>query len=263
VSNLFTAVVCIPVALFVGAILARVFPDALPAALNAEWSKVAAEWITGIGTLVLAFVAVFQDKIRGWIAHPKLDVSIESAPPDCMAVPVRIQLDPSNSNATIIVPSIFLRILVTNSGNATAENVEVYASKLQSQRKDKTWDRIKNFPPMNLTWSDIHQGIGDLYFPRIAPGMGKHCDIASILKPTTGYLIKQGLRLARTALTFRLVAQPFHQHQTVGPGMYKLEIFVAAANAPPVRHQLLIFLSGSWYDDETKMLTEGVHITVD
>jgi hypothetical protein len=262
VSNILTAVVCIPVAFFVGAMLAHIFPDALPAALSADWAKQGAEWLTGIGTLVLATVAVFQDKIRGWFSAPQLDISIETAPPDCMAVPAFLTMEIDGKPRRIEVPSIYLRLLVRNSGNVTAENVEVYARELQ-QLSDKRWERIRNFPPMNLTWSDIHSNIGGMYFPRIAPGMDKYCDIANILDPTPRLPIKKGLSVEETALTFQLVSRPNHNHHVVGPGEYRLEIFVAASNARPVQHWLRISLSGSWYDDENKMLADGVQIAVD
>jgi heme/copper-type cytochrome/quinol oxidase subunit 1 len=55
----------------------------------------AAEWLTAIGTvvlatgtIVLAVVAIFQDTVRGWFYYPALEVSIQTQPPDCIAVPI-------------------------------------------------------------------------------------------------------------------------------------------------------------------------------
>jgi hypothetical protein len=33
---------------------------------------------------------------------------------------------------------------------------------------------------MNLKWSNV----ASIYFPRIVPGMGKHCDVGHIVDPT-------------------------------------------------------------------------------
>ena len=48
------------------------------------------DWITAIGTvvlaagtIVLAIIAIFQDKIRAWLMRPNLTIGIELAPPDC------------------------------------------------------------------------------------------------------------------------------------------------------------------------------------
>ena len=43
-------------------------------------------------------------------------------------------------------------------------------------------------------------------------------------------------------------------------GKYRLVILVAAANAKPVEKTLEISLKGEWYDDEQRMLGEGIGI---
>ena len=40
-----------------------------------------AAWLTAIGTIFLAFVAIFQDGIRSWLLRPNLRVSYEHSPP--------------------------------------------------------------------------------------------------------------------------------------------------------------------------------------
>src|SRR5271163_4364570 len=130
-----------------------------------------AEWFTAIGTivlaggtLILAVVAIFQDTVRGWLYKPKLEVSIQPEPPDCIAVPMTI-------GGTVITDSFYLRLWVKNTGNTAAKNVEIYASELLRSRPDNiTWDRVVEFPTMNLRWADIHV----MYFPTIVRDMGKH-----------------------------------------------------------------------------------------
>jgi hypothetical protein len=121
--------------------------------------KEAAEWLTGLGTLVLAAVAVFQDSIRAFFYRPKFSVSIKTEPPDCMGVPERFIKPAVSGNLitarmpTIVeVPAIYLRLPVKNVGNATALNAEVYANELNRKRADGSWELISGFSPMNLAW---------------------------------------------------------------------------------------------------------------
>jgi hypothetical protein len=41
-----------------------------------------ASWVSALATVMLAIVAVFQDKIRRWVMSPKLELSAHVAPPD-------------------------------------------------------------------------------------------------------------------------------------------------------------------------------------
>jgi hypothetical protein len=114
---------------------------------------------------------------------------------------------------------------------------------------------------MNLTWSDI----GGIYFPRISPGMTKHCDVAAIYDPV-GLAQVDGTPasiLGETKLTFCLVARPNHLGHIVGPGTYRLSVSLAAANAKPIKRQIIIELPGKWHTGEAAMLRDGVGITVE
>jgi len=119
----------------------------------------AAEWFTAIGTLALAVLAVFQDTVRGWFYHPALDASIQTQPPDCIAVPI------TTLDNRKIADSIYLRIWVKNIGNRVARNVEVYANNLLQKRTDGAWERVHEFPPMNLRWSNVHSITLTTLFP--------------------------------------------------------------------------------------------------
>lgn len=67
------------------------------------WQAVA-DWLVALGTVVLALVAVFQDSIRSWVYHPKLQVSIKTEPPDCVSVLF------SDANGHFLANSIYLRL---------------------------------------------------------------------------------------------------------------------------------------------------------
>ena len=213
--------------------------------------------LVAVGTLIIAAVAVFQETIRGWFYRPKFDVSVKSAPPDCVAVPI------TGEDGIFLADSVYLRLWVENVGNATAKNVEVDARELRRARDDGAWERVAAFPPMNLKWANIHT----IYFPTIAPKMGRHCDLAHIVDPqrrrfVLGDVPRVQMKEDATSLAFDLIAVPNHHGHIVGPGDYQLDVLVAAENARPLARTVSISLSGRWYPDEARMLRDGVGVNV-
>jgi hypothetical protein len=225
------------------------------------------EWLTAIGTLllatvtlVLAAVAIFQDTVRGWFYHPTLEASIHTQPPDCNAVPVTT-LD----GTRFLADSIYLRLWIKNTGNASARNVEVYARELLFRRADNTWTRVTTFMPMNLKWSHVSA----VLYPIIAPEMGKHCDLGHIVDPARraepeireeNPTLK--LNDQQTSLAFNVIVQPNDKGFIVGPGTYQLKVLIGAENARPVERTIEIFMSGMWYADETRMLRDEVGVKI-
>lgn len=221
-----------------------------------HWGTIA-DWLVAMGTLVLAVVAIFQETIRGWVYRPSFRVSTKTEPPDSIAVPFRA------SDGSLLAHTIHLRLWVENIGNATAMNAEVYAAELRRQRADNTWERVDSFPPMNLTWSYV----GEIYFPRIAPEMGKHCDIGHVTDPVRRQSIGEdapilNLTDQQCSLVFNLIFRPNHTGHIVCPGKYQLDVLVAADNVRPLKKTLEISLRGPWDANETTMLREHVGIAV-
>jgi hypothetical protein len=219
---------------------------------SVAWGTVA-DWFVVLGTLILAAVALFQDTIRGWFYRPKFRVSCKCEPPDCIAIPITSQF---------VTDSIFLRILVENIGNATAQTAEVYAKELRLLRLDGNWEIVSSFPHMNLKWANLGQ-----MYTRIVPGMAKHCDVGHIIDPSKRQDFNENapqLRLtsAITSLAFELIVRPNNMSHIVGPGDYELDIQVAAENVRPITRTLQISLKGTWDADEETMLRNGVGITV-
>jgi len=162
-----------------------------------------------------------------------------------------------------VADAVYLRVSVTNVGNESARNVEVYAEMLSRKRADGSWERVPEFPPMNLIWSNL----GSMYFPRIAPEMSKHCDVGHIIDPTRRFdfgeeNVRLRLESTEVSLTFDLIAKPNHQGHIVRPGSYRLDLMLAAENARPIRRVLEIELRGPWYPEEEQMLRDGVGMRV-
>lgn len=217
-----------------------------------------ATWLVAIGTLILAAVAVFQETIRSWFYRPSFRVTCVCAPPDCVWVPIH---DPDTG--AFVAHAIYLRLWIENAGNATARNVEVYAKELRRERADGSWERVQAFPPMNLRWTNL----GTIYFPSITAKMGKHCDLGHIVDPPRRYAVREenaalGLTAQHTSLAFDLMVAPTHMGHIIGPGVYRLDILVAAENAVPLSRTVEITLRGPWYPDEAQMLRDGVGVRV-
>jgi hypothetical protein len=229
-------------------------PPVVPS-FQSAWGTVA-DWFVVGGTLLLAAVAVLQETIRGWFYRPNFRVSIKTEPPDCVSIPL--------SGGNFVADCIYLRLWVENIGNATANNAEVYAQQLRRKRLDGKWERVGSFTPMNLKWANI----GSIYFPMIAPEMGKHCDLGHIIDPAGRSLSPAnnapnlGLTAQQTSLAFDLMVVPNNKSHIIGPGEYELDILVAAQNARPTRRTVAIALKGTWDADETRMLRDGVGVTV-
>jgi hypothetical protein len=220
-----------------------------------EWGTVS-DLLVALGTLILAGVAVFQDTIRGWLYRPQFKVSCRTGPPDCVAIAF------TTADGQFVADSIYLRILVENDGNATAQTAEVYAKELRVQCLDGTWEIVSSFPPMNLLWANLGQ-----MYTRIVPGMAKHCDLGHIVDPSqrdavSEYAPALGLTQAQASLAFDLVGRPNNRTHIIGPGVYELDIQIAAENARPIKKTVNLSIKGAWYSDAVRMLREGVGISI-
>jgi hypothetical protein len=218
---------------------------------------VAAQWTGVTVALLLGIVSVFMRTVQGWFYYPDFEVTTECRPPHCVQVP-KVRLDTGDRAL-----SIYLRVWVRNVGNETARNVEVYTESLTRRRADGGWERVADFPPMDLVWSNF---FGGMYLPLIGAGVGKHCDIGYIVEPGKRRAfgeenLRLGLNEDQVSLTFDLIAKPNNSTHIVRPGTYRLGITITAENTRrPVRRQLEIDVRGQWYDDEERMLSDGVGI---
>ena len=221
------------------------------------------DWLVAAGTIVLALVAIiaiFQDKIRAWLTRPKLDVSIEFKPPDCHKIPmVRYS---SEGKQVVEAESYYFRFRVNNNGNQKAESVEVFAAGLLKQQADDMFKEVDSFLPMNLLWANCKK----VFFPAISPFMYRHCDLGHIIDPQKRAQFQtedkswSNVSPEKTILSLDTEVKANTLCHLLPFGKYRLVILVAAANARPVKKTLEISLTGEWYDDQQRMLGEGVGI---
>jgi hypothetical protein len=231
-------------------------------------SELAATWLTAIGTIATAIIAVvialYQEKWHRARYHPTLGVTSNIAPPDCLKIPMKL-FNPQTGQVIGEAATYYLRVKITNTGTEAAKNVEVYAKSLY-QLQGETRELIRTFPPMTLVWSNR----ADLtYLPILAPHTDRHCDIAHIIEPSKREMFGLAelppvpLSTNDTALSFDLKIKPFTRGYILPPGSYSLEIEVSAGNAEAISKNLRIELDGRWEDSESTMLGERVKMRLE
>jgi len=232
----------------------------------------AAQWLEAVGSIIAAIVALgtvlYFEIFKPKRDQPKLDISVSMTPPDCLKSPISSrpisQSTVEKSEEIIVADNYLLRFKVINTGNTGAEDVEVFAGNLSRQQADGSFKTVASFLPMNLQWAD-HPGI---LVPAIPPGMYKYCKLAHIIDPAHrgAFVGEAGHRPNvlpdETILSFDGVYRPYTLSHLQPAGRYHLTVLIAASNVKPVERKLEINLTGEWFDDESKMLAEGVGVRV-
>jgi hypothetical protein len=226
------------------------------------------QWIIAVATILLAFatvllaaVAAFQKIIENWIFKPNLKVMSRACEPYCHKNLLTIT-DQRTGAVIDSVDGYYLRIEVTNSGRGRANQVEVFAKKLEKKQADGSYRERSEFDPMNLSWSHWETPIID----GISREMPKYCGLAHIYDPAKRQRFPTHLRknapCGQALLEFCLQRLPNTGTHVVESGLYRLHILVAAANARPKPFVVEINFSGQYFADESKMMSEGFGIMV-
>ncbi len=222
-----------------------------------DWIQVMAigTLVVAAGTIVLAVVAIFGNSISRWLRRPKLKVKVDPNPPHCHKTYLT-----RRDTGEFIGDCYYFRILIENNGKTSAKEVEVYAKELLKQKKDGTYKAVSSFMPMNLVWSHV----GCMLFPAIHRGSGKHCDVFHILDPSKRSSApmeqddRDDIPANKAILSFDTIVQAHTKGHLQPPGVYRLEVVVAAENSKAFSKTLFIETSGEWMDDEERMLSDGV-----
>jgi hypothetical protein len=217
------------------------------------------EWVTAIGTVAAAVVALFLAVFGDWfyrlIWRPILDIRIEEQPPDCSYIP-------TNFKTASQAGCCYLRIRVYNIGKVTAESVEVFAESLE-RKEDGTFKPVRDFLPLNLVWSHFFPPV--VYFPKIPPGgeVFKHCDLGHIIDPVVRSRLPAedgedhpSLKAysSKTLMSLSLISRPNSGSHLIPPGVYRLRLGAVAANADLKWKTVEINLTGKWSPKELDML---------
>ena len=160
----------------------------------------------------------------------------------------------------------YLRLWIKNEGKTRAEQVQVFASNLFRRNADGQFARIESFMPMNLRWAHCQQrGPPEIFAAGISPNMGRHCDRARVVDPEHQESLGEKLPnvpAGNAMLALELEITPNTNSHLIGPGTYRLELMIAAANCLPIRKTVELTITGQWFAEESRMFTEGLGISV-
>ena len=218
-------------------------------------------WTGSIATFLAVIVALFKEEIVRIWRRPKLQARIKLSAPDCH----KTKMSRLSNTGQVLMSSdcYYVRLWIENIGNQRAEKVQIFVSKLFRRHADGSFVEDTSFLPMNLRWSHAQSSpLGpEIFAEGISPKMGKHCDLGHILDP--GNRIKFGINLLNvpeneTILELDLEIAPNTLSHFVPPGVYRIELKLAAANMAPKTKIIEINHTGDWYPDENKMFTDGI-----
>lgn len=223
-----------------------------------------AQWFGAAMTLLAVLTALFKDEVLRCWRKPKLGIRILLAPPDCHKTTINFQhFNPTFTNAS--ADCYYLRLWVENTGNSRADRVQVLASKLSRRNADGLFKEDSNFVPMNLRWSYGQQRTPEpeIFAEGISPKMGKHCDLAHIVDPNVRCNLGEDLSTVpagETILALDLEARLNIPTHLLSPGVYRLELRVAAANCFPTTKILELTLTGKWSLNQAQMFSDGLGV---
>lgn len=216
-------------------------------------------WIGSIATLMAIIVALFKEEIVSLWRRPDLEARIKLSAPDCHKTEMT-----RSANGRIIAKAdcYYFRLWIKNTGSQRAEKVQVFVSKLFRRHADGSFVEDKSFLPMNLKWSHSQPfPIGpEIFADGISPQMGRHSDLGHIIDPkkqSSFYSKLPDVTPGRTIFEFDLEIAPNTLSHLLPPGIYRLELKLAAANMTPKTKVIEINHTGQWYADEDYMFSDG------
>jgi hypothetical protein len=164
----------------------------------------------------------------------------------------------TDGTGKVVAEAYYFRLLIKNSGKRRAEEVEVYAEKLE--REDgKHFRTVDEFPPMDLKWSHVGRPLQS-----ISPGLQKHCDLGYVSLPLHGLArrdVEQWLS-AVSRFVFELEVRANQGGWDIGAGVYRLHVALAASNASVQRSILEIRFTGQWNNIEAQKFAQEIDIRV-
>jgi len=231
------------------------------------------EWLNFLVSVAIAIIAVWQDRIRAWFNKPKVSLLIQTGSPfsdlTILDAPIPVQ----NPDETVNIGALgsakcyYFRLLIANTGKATAERVEVFVQSVERLTEGQQAEALKDFPPMNLTWS--HSG----GVPKdLSPGMSKFIDLGCILDPAALKRQPPSLRhqyqkwntladKTKTIFTFELEVKPNHLGHIVEAGRYRIRLLTSGGNFDPFETQIEMKFTGEWFGQEENMYGQGFELT--
>ena len=231
------------------------------------WTDVLSSLATLAAVIVALWVAIFGPRR---VTQPKLAVSVDLTPPDCMWNPGP---EMQTRDTRFASGHYIIRLRVANDGNEDARDVEVMMTRLWIVDDDGKRLIDPLFLPLLLPWSWWTNPDPVRWLERLPIGIFKHCDLLTLaleqgtkssIKPRRYH--KENAR-PKSWMTFQAAYDASdssgHNPLRKPPGRYELDFVVAASNATAIYRTAHISFTG-WHDSATEMFGEpgGLHIEI-
>jgi hypothetical protein len=211
--------------------------------------------------LVALWVTVFGPRR---VAKPRLSVSVELAPPDCMWNPAPGEGTGGGRTRT---GHYDIRLRVTNEGNEDARDVEVMMIRLRRLSDSGKWLTDPSFLPLLLPWSWWVANEGPArWLERLPTGTFKHCDLLTVTlehDSTSSSRGRQRQRMNGASKPWMTFRPAYDTSRSYGqnlmrkpPGRYKLEFVAAMSNAPAIYLTAHMSFTG-WRDTLEEMFSDN------
>ncbi len=186
-----------------------------------------------IASVFIGIVAIFGEKIRGFIFKPKLSVGIENIFP-------YYSLSQFESGSKFHI----YRMIIKNEGNADAKNVQVYLNKVEQKGADGKFATHTNILPINLNWSYQESGNTSVIADLLSPKMEKYCDFFYIKENTNFCILNTEYQFSTNGMT----------NNALTKGMYRVHLIISCSDAMPVKRVIEFEYSGTWSNDINEMI---------
>lgn len=217
-------------------------------------------------TIALAFVAAFQDVIRGKFKSPKLDVIMEVKAPHCRKTPVQALRKNESSTYIESWSHYYFRFKIKNNGRSSAKNVEVIINDVKLLNGDYV-----DLSLDNLCWSSLKLDVNSNFLPRIywdyiSPGTFQYCNLGMIVDPAHReeepgeFKASLAVDINETIFSFAVYWRTNDCKHLIAKGSYTFEIIACCENAKPITKKYLMEITGFWSEDEKEMLEKGFKI---
>jgi hypothetical protein len=90
--------------------------------------------------------------------------------------------------------------------------------------------------------------------------MGKHCDLGRIIDPEKRADFADIEGFAKEKYLFELAVEfpSATRSHLLQPGVYRLELKIAAGNVAPIDKTVELSVTGNWFDEEEVMFRDGI-----
>jgi hypothetical protein len=151
-----------------------------------------------VGAFTVAVLAIWGDKIKGWLFGPRLEVSVQLNPPYCQR----------------LLQGTLFRLKVENVSESAALNVELWIAELR--RVVSSSSVLLSLVPIPLKWTHVEESVA----PSINPTFHRYCDFG-LLGGSSGSI----------ALHLVTAPTPGDGSTRLGPGSYHIHLGVTASNS--------------------------------